>query len=233
MLNLHHKFLNFLGRIDWILVKECEMRKILCIGLVLLCACSAAYAEEEEIYWDRFPPSDPVITEDDYSLEFRVPSTKSFGDQEIYDSFIPPEIESSPEEGNVPQAAASAPPIQTAPSPAVRQDATPRSLTIQRPADRRPAAPAQPPAARTAPKQAETSPGVESLLPGSESRTQIQDNEKRRGTPVQAAGGEADKPSGKKMRWGQVDTQKKADQPSPEEQQSDQKSKFQWGRQPQ
>lgn len=205
------------------------MRKILCIGLMLLCACSAAYADEEEIYWDRFPPADPVITEDDYTLEFRVPSTKSFGDQEIYDSFIPPEIESSPEEGDVPQAAASATPIQPTPRPAVRQDATPRSLTIQRPADRRPAAPAQPPAARTAPKQAETSPGVDALLPGSESKTQIQ-SEKRRGSPVQATGGEGDKPSGKKMRWGQVDTQKKADQPAPEEQ-SDQKSKFQWGRQ--
>ncbi|AFM22852.1 hypothetical protein [Desulfomonile tiedjei] len=202
------------------------MRKILCLGLILLCACSAAYAEEEEIYWDRFPPADPVITEDDYSLDFRVPSTKSFGEQEIYDSFIPPEIEASPEEGNVPQAAA---PIQPAPRPAVRQETTPRSLTIQRPADRRPAAPAQPPAARTAPKPAETSPGVESLLPSAESKTQIQD-EKKRGTPVQATGGEADKPSGKKMRWGQVDTQKKADQPAPE-QQSDQKSKFQWGRQ--
>ncbi len=193
------------------------MKKLLVFGLLILavfCTAGMLYAEEE-MYWDR-PPADPTITDDDFKLDYRVRSTPSFGDQEIYDDFRRPDWDSSEAQTEAP--AAPVAPIQPA-RPAIRSDVTPRSLTIQRPADRTPPTPA-PSATQTGPKPAETSPldESESVIPRTDSRTQIQGNENK--------GGASQQPTSKKMRWGQVDTQKT-------DQKSDDQQKFQWGRKPQ
>jgi hypothetical protein len=199
------------------------MRKLFVLSLLILavsCMAGILYAEEE-MYWDS-PTLDPTITEKDFKLDYRVRSTPSFGDQEIYDDFRRPDWDSpeaqtaAPDEDVAP--AAPLAPIQPA-RPALRSNAAPRSLTIQRPADRTPPTPT-PSATQTGPKPAETSPldEAESVIPRSDSRTQIQGNENKGGAQLQ--------PASKKMRWGQAETQK-ADQ------KSDDQQKFQWGRKPQ
>lgn len=195
------------------------MRKLLVFGLLILvvsCTAGVLYAAEE-MYWDT-PPADPTITEDDFKLDYRVRSTPSFGDQEIYDDFRRLDLD-TPQSGAAESEdvapAAPVAPIQPA-QPALRSNVTPRSLTIQRPADRTPPAPA-PSTTQTGPKPAETSPldEAESVIPRAGSRTQIQ-----------GEGAAAQQPATKKMRWGQVDTQKTDQKP-------DDQQKFQWGRKPQ
>ena len=206
------------------------MRKYLVFALTILALSSMAGVlhAEEEVYWDRSTPPDATISEDAFALDYTVRATKSFGDQEVYDSFLPPEIDSPQPAGvdsgtaavETPTAAAA--PIQ--PRPTVRSNVLPRGFS-QPPAARTPPSPA-PAVPQTAPTPAETTPGaeVQSIIPKTETRTSIREDESKRGAAVQATGNEA--PVAKKMRWGQVDTQKT-------EQKSEEKSeqKFQWGRQ--
>jgi len=208
------------------------MKKYLIFVLTILAISTMAgvlYAEDD-IYWDFSTPPDSTITEDDFSLDYKVRSSKSFGDQEIYDSFIPPEIDSPDTSGSEPVAAepgavpAPTAPIQSA-RPPVRSNVLPRDLSAP-PTTRTTTRPA-PPVTQTTPKPAETAPGtdVQSIVPRTETRTSIQ-SEKKRGTAAQAGENEADRPASKKMRWGQVDTQKS--EPKVEEKSE---QKFQWGRQ--
>ncbi|MBI5250915.1 MAG: hypothetical protein HY912_15615 [Desulfomonile tiedjei] len=207
------------------------MRKLLVFALIILafsCMAGMLYAEEE-VYWDRSTPPDATITDEDFDLDYTVRATKSFGDQEIYDSMLPPEIDSRAQQGTASEAVAAeaapgpATPIQP-PSPTVRSNVLPRGFTLP-PASRTPPSAATS-VTQTTPKPAETTPGaeVQSVIPKSDSRTSIQDDDSKRGAAVQAAGSEADRPVSKKMRWGQADTQKP-------EQKADQQNKFQWGRQ--
>lgn len=207
------------------------MKKSLVFVLMVLavtCMAGMLYADEE-MYWDRSTPPNATITDDDFDLDYTVRATKSFGDQEIYDSMMPPEIDSpQATSASAGTADADTPTPATVPiqptRPAVRSNVLPRGFT-QPPATR--AAPTSVPSVtQTTPKPAETTPGaeVESVIPKPDTRTSIGVDEGRRGTPVQAAGTEADRPTTKKMRWGQADSQKA-------EQNSDQQTKFQWGRQ--
>ena len=109
--------------------------------------------------------------------------------------------------------------------PTVRSNVLPRDRTIA-PAPRR--LPSEERSVtRTTPKPAETTPGAEiqSIIPKGDSGTSVS-GENKRGTAVQAAGTEADRPVTKKMRWGQADT------PKPDQKTEDKtEQKFQWGRQ--
>ena len=207
------------------------MKKSLVFALMVLavtCMAGMLYADEE-MYWDRSTPPNAAITDDDFDLDYTVRATKSFGDQEIYDSMMPPEIDSPPAtsaSAGTADTDTPAPvmaPIQPA-RPAVRSNVLPRGFT-QTPATRT-VPTSVPSVTQTTPKPAETTPGaeVESVIPKPDTRTSIGVDESRRGTPVQAAGTEADRPTTKKMRWGQADSQKT-------EQNADQQTKFQWGRQ--
>ncbi len=136
------------------------MRKYLVFALTILALSSMAAVlhTEEEIYWDRSTPPDATISEDDFDLDYTVRATKSFGDQEVYDSFLPPEIDSPQPAGVASGTAAVEPPAAAAapiqPRPTVRSNVLPRGLS-QPPAARTPPSPA-PAVTQTAPTPAET-----------------------------------------------------------------------------
>jgi hypothetical protein len=197
------------------------MKKYLVFALTILVVSgvTAILHAEEEIYWDRSTPPDATITDDDFNLDYTVRGTRSFGDQEIYDSFVVPSVDSESESSAPSSASAEMAPTPIPPArPVVRSNVLPRDRAVTPAARRLPSE--EPSVQRATPKPAETSPGaeVQSIIPRNE--------ESKRGSAVQAAGSEADRPVTKKMRWGQNDGQKA-------EQKAEDKSetKFQWGRQ--
>jgi len=208
------------GESPWDKVSNFErsffMKRIVGALLTLFLAFSAPVVSlaEEEIYWGQAPPTSSNITEDDFSIDFEKPQDlKTFGDQEIYDTYKAKDLAPEPQNENETNAA-SQPSAPIQPEPVVRT-APPIRTNIGAPSSTQRQAPTNTGPARVVPatpKPAETTPG--SSRPASNAETAVNSNNQPSPTNE-----EVDRPSTKKMKWGQ--TESGADESS---------AKFQWGK---
>lgn len=185
----------------------------LCLVISPLAICFA----EEEIYWGQGPRADFDITDDDFKFDYKGNKVApTFGDLEIYNTYKAADLVSETQpETDIDTAPQDTGPIQTAPItqtvPRTRPDISAPSTQT------RPAPPAPTPAriAPAAPKPAETAPGSSQPASSSAGETSV-----NRGvvTPAPATTqDDADRPSTKKMKWGQ------------ESRSDDSGKKFEWG----
>jgi hypothetical protein len=193
------------------LEKECKMKRVLFLGV--LCSLLAFPLHATEIFWDETPPSDPTITDKDFSLKYgSFKPAKSLEQMDVYDSgellklnyeieaekaMTPPTSERSSDVVDLPL---SSPPAITRPEP------TRRTRSTVAPAQRE-ATPS-----RVEPAVRPETPVAKPDIP----------EETRRPVPVPAIAEEPVKTEPKKLQWGQQDTKPLAEPTT----------KFKWGEKP-
>jgi len=204
------------------------MKRLVLTGLMILLVSSPVGMVQAQMYWDQSQVPDATIKDSDFG---KGPAdqrpAKSLGDQEIYDDYQVPDVEPEAERQNVPIV-----PPTAAPEPRViapRQTDTTRSTTgllrqpratIRRPTERA----TNPRTTVSQPKPAETSPGEPSAVTRSPESSVAGPGEKAVTTVTPGrttAPEETERPSTKRMKWGQGAEDKTSEQPKP---------KLQWGR---
>ncbi|MGC8659556.1 MAG: hypothetical protein ACP5U1_10825 [Desulfomonilaceae bacterium] len=190
------------------------MKKIVGVFLTLFVVFSPlAFCSADEMYWDQAPPTSSDITDKDFSIDFnKSQNAKTFGDEEIYDTYKTRDVIPETREEEQPPVRTfrplqSEPIVRTAP-PLRRNISAP--VATQKPKRTTPSPASVAPSAT--PRPAETAPGTSPAptvsSPGNNS-----------GAPAAGAPAE-EKPATKKMKWGQ--TESKA---------SESENKFHWGKQ--
>jgi hypothetical protein len=195
--------------------KESAMKRLLLLGFI--CLVFAVPVHAAEIYWDEAPPADPIITDADFTANFRGPkSAKSLEKMDVYDSGEVLELDYEKLE-NQPVAPAPAralaEPAVDRPSPERRVEPAPPRSTIRTKRTPAPASSGE----ETAPPRVE--PSVMPSLPAPPV-SDTPDLQIQRGTPVPAVGGEPTEPEPKRTPWGAEETKPGGDS---------QNGRFKWG----
>lgn len=195
------------------------MKKIVGAFLTLFMAVSplGLCVAEQAIYWGQEPATNFDITDKDFSINFgKSQPFRTFGDQEIYDTYKSRDVIPETQQSNTNRAIRSYTPVQ--PEPIVRQ-VPPARTNVNSPLPSQRSNTGVTTKKRVvpsiAPKPAETLPGEQ---PPASANTSVNSKVE----PEIASPDDQDRPAKKKMKWGQ--TESKA---------SESENKFRWGQQDQ
>jgi len=199
------------------------MKRLLVLGfLVMAVSAVACIAMADDVYWDFSVPDD-TITDRDFSRDYGVPlPSQSRGQGEMYDQFQVPDIESrSGEVQEVPEAPVRAripdTPARVTPSVQPPETSRPsRSITTRQPETIRK------PVTTTTPKPAETDPGTVSSgleRPEKTDGTQTTDADLKKAAPSPSSEVSTQRPTTRRMRWGQMDVKPSEPKAQPQSEQ--------------